>query len=336
VLQVEGVRKWFPVGQGVLEALARRDREYVRAVDGVSVGVEEGEIVGIAGESGSGKSTLGEIMVGLQRPTSGRVLWHGSDIARLRGGGYRAFRTQAQMVFQDPYGTLNSRFTIYQSVAEPVIVAGVSDRAERLAKVRTALARCELEPNDELLNAFPHQLSGGQRQRVAIARAIVMQPRLLVADEPVSMLDASVRSGILNLFLSLRKELNLGIVYISHDLASVHYLCDRIAIMYLGTVVEAGAVETVVEAARHPYTRALLLSTPRMDLDVERGRPPVGDAPMDSIRVAAACRFAPRCPYVADDCRAAEPALEQVAPGHDVRCVRPRAEPLWEGSPTAL
>jgi peptide/nickel transport system ATP-binding protein len=220
-------------------------------------------------------------------------------------------------------------------VVEPVAIAGVRDTSRRLELVRNALERCELQPTDRLLSARPHQLSGGQLQRVAIARAIVMEPRVLVADEPVSMLDASARGGVLNLFKHLRDQLGLSIVYISHDLPSIRYLCERIAVVYAGTLLETGTADDVIESPRHPYTRELLEAIPSAEAPVV-GRPPVdvGREDVATIGVAGTCRFLTRCPYAAADCSVAEPALAELSAGHEVRCIHPIVTPMWHSSST--
>src|SRR5690606_9715105 len=204
------------VNRGFLANLFERDSAYVKAVDGVNLQLGNGEILGLVGESGSGKSTLGELIVRLQEPTGGRILFEGNDITEKHGRALKDFRRKTQVIFQDPYATLNPRFTVYRTIVEPLIVNGIQDRGERRERVITALERAGLNPDEALLNAHPHQLSGGQRQRIAIARAIVLEPKLLVADEPVSMLDVSVRSGILNLLAELRNTLGLSILFISH------------------------------------------------------------------------------------------------------------------------
>jgi peptide/nickel transport system ATP-binding protein len=231
------------------------------------------------------------------------------------------------MVFQDPFGSLDPNFTTYQSVAEPALIAGVRNRADRLARVRLALHRSGLDSTDTLLRSYPHGLSGGQRQRIAIARAIVMGPRILIADEPVSMLDASVRSGILNLFKQLRDELGLSIVYVSHDLPSVHYLCDRVAIMFAGRVVEAGPARDIIEWAHHPYTRELLGAVPGAETsdDSAEAVPDASETPH-----VDACRFANRCRRAEPDCVEAEPDLTPITDQHQVRCLHPLTAPLWK------
>jgi peptide/nickel transport system ATP-binding protein len=327
ILELQQVSKAFRQRR---RSSSRNDgRQPLMAVEGVDLAVPEREIFGLVGESGAGKSTLGEIIVGLQTPTSGAVRYRGRNIGTLPRKDRRAFRREAQMVFQDPYATLDPHFTSYQSVVEPAVIAGVRGASRRLELVRQAISRCELDPTDRLLAALPHQLSGGQRQRIAIARAIVMEPRLLVADEPVSMLDASVRSGILNLFLHLRDSLGLSIVYVSHDLPSVRYLCDRVAIMYAGRILEAGDADEVIERARHPYTRELLESVPNPDGgEIDEEFVDVGQEearPTDTT----SCRFMFRCPYADAECHP-EPELSQQGAAHFVRCVHPVTAPVWD------
>jgi len=328
VVELKDIRKSFSQAS---QLATRKGSKQLMALDGVDLRLSENEILGVVGESGAGKSTLGEIMVGLQTATSGTVFWKGEDIDLLSRTARRVFRREVQMVFQDPYATLNPHFTTYESVVEPAAIAGVRGTNQRVELVRSALEQCELEPTDRLLSARPHQLSGGQLQRVAIARAIIMEPRVLVADEPVSMLDASARSGILNLFLRLRDTLGLSILYISHDLPSVRYLCERMAILYAGAVLETGSVDEVIEWARHPYTRELLESVPSTEAAIG-GRPPVdiGREEVGPMGQISACRFLTRCPYAEPDCAAGEPPLIEQTPGHQVRCIHPVTGPVWE------
>lgn len=329
ILELYDVRKWFPVRRGLVANLLDRDRRYVKAVDGVSLTVGRGEILGLIGESGSGKSTLGELIVRLQTPTGGKIRFEGMDITHVNPRRLPNFRRGVQIIFQDPYSTLNPRFTIYRTIAEPLLVNGVRSRQEVRERVRKALLRAGLKADDALMDSLPHHLSGGQRQRVAIARAIVLEPHLVVADEPVSMLDVSIRSGILNLLDELRQTMGLTIIFISHDLSTVQYLCDRIAIMYLGKIVEIGPTSTVIGGAAHPYSRALLNAVPVADPDTRRERPDLEGDPPNAINVPPGCRFAPRCPYVTAECLDPEPALGEISPVHAVRCIHPRFEPLW-------
>lgn len=329
ILELDDVRKWYPVRRDFVSEILDRNRRYVKAVDGVNLSVQRGEIVGLVGESGSGKSTLGEMIVRLQEPTHGTIRFEGEDITHANPRKLPNFRRGVQIIFQDPYATLNPRFSIYRTVAEPLMVNGVRDRDELHERVKLALTRAGLRADDRLLNSFPFELSGGQRQRISIARAIVLEPKLVVADEPVSMLDVSIRSGILNLLNELRETMGLTIIFISHDLSTVQYLCDRIAIMYLGRVVEIGPTSRVIGNANHPYSRALLNSVPVVDPDIMRARGDVDGEPPNAMNVPPGCRFAPRCPFVTDECRQPEPALDELAPGHFVRCIHPRFEPMW-------
>lgn len=329
LLELEDLHKWYPVNQSLISSIVDRGSEYVRAVDGVSLRLQKGEILGLVGESGSGKSTLGELIVFLQKPTKGKIHFEGKDISTLRGSGMKQFRRKVQVIFQDPYATLNPRFSIYRSVVEPLLVNGIHDKTECERLVKLALSRSGLKPNDELLTAFPHKLSGGQRQRVAIARAIVLEPALVVADEPVSMLDVSIRSGILNLLAELRRNMGLSIIFISHDLSTVQYLCDRVAIMYLGQIVEIGPTEEVIGQAHHPYARALLNAVPVVDPDIHRERVQIDSEPPSSIKLPPGCRFGPRCPFVTSECTQKEPELLELTPNHWVRCYHPRFESLW-------
>jgi peptide/nickel transport system ATP-binding protein len=332
LLELIDVRKWYQVNRGFLANLFERESTYVKAVDGVNLQLGNGEILGLVGESGSGKSTLGELIVRLQEPTGGRILFEGTDITEKHGRALKAFRRETQVIFQDPYATLNPRFTVYRTIVEPLIVNGIQDRGEHRERVITALERSGLNPDQALLNAHPHQLSGGQRQRIAIARAIVLEPKLLVADEPVSMLDVSVRSGILNLLAELRSTLGLSILFISHDLSTVQYLCDRVAIMYLGKILEVGPTRRVIGHAHHPYSRALLNAVPVIDPQTIRVRTRIVDEPPDAVKLPTGCRFAPRCAYVTDECRESEPGMDELATNHQVRCIHPRYEPLWPQS----
>ena len=300
-LVVKDVTKHYPVKQSVGASIRREPRKVVHAVDGVSIEVHEGEILGLAGESGSGKSTLGEIITGLQTATTGSLSYRGRPITE-KGRTRREFRRLVQMAFQDPYETLNPRFTIFQTVLEPLRNFGIGTAEERKELVVEALREVDLLPPETYLDRYPHELSGGQRQRVAIARAIVCGPHFLVADEPVSMLDVSIRAGVLNLFRRFKRELEMSIIYVSHDLATIRYICDRTAILYLGRIAELGPTEEVLENPKHPYTRLLISAVPRTDPDLERRHVDSRGEIPDPIAIPNGCRFHTRCPLAMAHC----------------------------------
>lgn len=302
VLEVADVEKYFPIKAGFLQSL-RGQARWLKAVDRVSFDIKEREILGFAGESGSGKSTLGELISLLQEPTGGRILYLGEPVAGKTSKQLKEFRRRMQVVFQDPYETLNPRFTILNTIMEPLVVHHIGDDYEgRVALAKRALERAELTPVEQYMHRFPHQLSGGQRQRVALARAIVIEPKFIIADEPVSMLDVSVRAGILGLLQRLRDEMDVSILYISHDLATIRYICDRTAILYLGRIMEIGDTESVIQRPGHPYTKMLLAAVPIPDPDAGRKRvDPRGEIP-DPIDLPNGCRFHPRCAYALAHC----------------------------------
>jgi peptide/nickel transport system ATP-binding protein len=302
LLQVEDLRVSFGTGR------RRRDGAgVVRAVDGVSLDVRRGELVALVGESGSGKTTTGLAVLRLVDADSGRVTVEGQDVGALGARALRGFRRRAQMIYQDPYESLDPRFTVQRTVEEPLLIHRVRlSHAERRARVVEVLERAGLTPGERFLERYPHELSGGQRQRVAIAASLVLEPALLVADEPVSMLDVSIRTSVLSVFRELR-DAGLGILMITHDLSTARRFADRVVVMYLGRVVEEGPVETVLEQPAHPYTQALLSVLPSLR-EPERGRRPVlrGET-SDATALPGGCRFHPRCPHAADVCRAQEP-----------------------------
>jgi oligopeptide/dipeptide ABC transporter ATP-binding protein len=291
----------------------------VRALDGVSFDIGAGDAVAIVGESGCVKTTLGRLMLKLAEPTAGSIDFDGSALAGLAGDALRAFRRRAQLVFQNPFDALNPRFTIYRAVAEPLLNAGI-DKAEHMDRVAAAFRRVHLPDLDRYLDKYPHQLSGGQLQRVVLARALVLAPTFLVADEPVSMLDVSVRAGILALMREVRDTMGLTAVYISHDLALVRYLCGRTLVMYLGRIVEDAPTEEIVRRPRHPYTQALVAAVPVPDADQSHAPLPIfGNVP-DARQPPSGCSFRDRCPRAMARCAEETPLLRERADGHRVAC----------------
>ena len=318
LIEVDGLKKHFPVSRAIGEFLAGR-RPVVHAGDGVSFNLHQGESVGILGESGCGKTTMGRLLLKLITPTAGTIRFDGADLAALKGPELQAFRKQAQLVFQNPFDALNPRFTIYRALAEPLVNARVP-RDEHDELLLTAMRRVHLSDVGQYYDKFPHQLSGGQLQRVVLARALVLVPRFFVADEPVSMLDVSVRAGILNVMREVRDTLGLTAVYISHDLALVRYVCERTITMYLGIVVEDGPTEDVVRRPQHPYTQALVKAVPVPHVDQSREPLPITGGVPDARNPASGCRFRDRCPYAFGRCADEQPALKPVAPNHRVAC----------------
>jgi peptide/nickel transport system ATP-binding protein len=324
LLEIEDLVVQYPIPRGIARSLARRPKLAVHAVDGVTLTLGEGEMVALVGESGCGKTTMAQAVLRLVDPVSGAIRYEGRDITRLGPRALRPVRRQIQIVYQDPYESLDPRFRVRAAVEEPLLIHGLGDsRQARTDRVLEALARVELSPPDLFVDRYPHELSGGQRQRVAIAAALVLEPRLLVADEPVSMLDVSVRAGVLKLLDGLRQS-GLAILMITHDLSTAALFADRIAVMYLGRIVEHGPAADVVDNPQHPYTQALLSVVPGADprrrrrFHVLRGETP------DAVRIPSGCRFHPRCPLAIDACRATDPRLERPAgasPEHEAACI---------------
>ena len=321
-MEVHNVRKSYRGHRGLGELLPWGATQETIALDDVSFRLERGRVLGLVGESGSGKSTLANILVALERPTSGRVLFDGTDLWTMSSTARRLFHRHVQMVFQDPYASLNPRFTVRRAVEEPLAIHRYR-RPERLDRVIAALEQSELRPGHAFLGKYPHELSGGQRQRVAIARAIVLEPDVLIADEPVSMLDVSVRAGILRLLRSLVDRTRMALVFITHDLSLIGQLCDSVAVLYRGRVCEFGPADAVLNQPIHPYTRLMISAVPVPD---PSGAPSDFELPQFEMDAAPGrlpgCNFVPRCAFAVDHCRALVPPLREMGNLREAACHR--------------
>jgi peptide/nickel transport system ATP-binding protein len=323
LVDVKGLRKLFPISRG----LFRAPTDFVHAVDGIDFEIAPGESLGLVGESGCGKSTTGRMLVKLLDPTEGQIKFsdgdYEKDVARVGRSEIKDFRSRVQMIFQDPYESMNPRRTVFDTVSEPLAVQGVGTVPEREGRVLELLSLVGLTPAENFLFRYPHELSGGQRQRVAIARALVMNPRFVVADEPTSMLDVSIRISIMELMTDLAERLGVSYLYITHDLAVARYMCDRIAVMYLGKMVEVGPTEDVLANPRHPYTRALLSAVPVPDPSIKRTPVEIKGGISKAINPAPECRFIERCPFAAEVCREnPHPEMFEVGDQHFAACYR--------------
>ena len=314
VLRVEGLQKLFPVRKGVLQSVAG----HVRAVDGVSFSIQSGETLCLVGESGCGKSTVGKTILRLQEPTAGQIWLGGTEVTSLTEDQMRVHRRQVQMVFQDPYSSLNPRMRVGQIVAEPLENYGLAEGTEKERQVVALLEKVGLRK--DAMERFPFEFSGGQRQRLGIARALALNPQLIVADEPVSALDVSVQAQVLNLLMDLQDEFGLAYLFISHDLAVVEHIGHRIAVMYLGRIVELAPKERIFAQPQHPYTEALMAAAPIADPRSRRKRLVIeGDVP-SPMNPPSGCHFHTRCPYAEARCKTEYPPLQEIAPGHVVAC----------------
>jgi len=318
LLEVKGLRMHFPVTEGIVR---RRKVGEVKAVDGVDFVIRRGETLGLVGESGCGKTTTGRCILRLEHPTAGEILYDGVDLAKLQRKELMAMRRRIQVIFQDPYSSLNPRMKVGEILAEPMKVHAVEpDAGKRATRVRELLGICGLNPR--FADRYPHEMSGGQRQRVGIARALALEPEFIVCDEAVSALDVSIQAQVVNLLEDLRERFGLTYLFIAHDLAVVRHLCQRVAVMYLGRIVELAGNDELFENPLHPYTQALLAAVPVPDPSVEASRasrPAVGEVP-SPINPPSGCVFHPRCPIAVEHCKQARPEVREVRPGHWAAC----------------
>lgn len=323
LVKVENLVKHFPVRMNFIKALFTRERKKVHAVNGVNFSIEEGETLGLVGESGSGKTTTGRLVLRLEEPTEGRVFFAGREITSLSAEEMRRLRREMQIIFQDPLASLNPYMRIGEAIRHPLVIHGIGENKRKQREmVLEMLERVNLRPAEEFYNRFPRQLSGGQRQRVVIARALITRPKFVVADEAVAMLDVSVRSQLLKLMVDLKREFNLTYLFITHDLATTKYICNRIAVMYLGRIVEEGSFRDIYTDPLHPYTKALISAVPEPDpkaMEKKKKLIPEGEVP-NPIDPPSGCPFHPRCPYVREVCRILPPELREYSGGRKVAC----------------
>lgn len=320
ILEVEGLTKHFPVGRSISPWAPRR---MLHAVDDVSFGLSPGTVTALVGESGSGKSTVARLLAQLYRPSSGRILFHGRELPARQGrAALLSYRAQVQMIFQDPFASLNPVKTVEHHIRRPLRIHCIVPKSDMRRRMHELLALVGLTPPEEYLRKYPHQLSGGQRQRVAIARALAVEPQVILADEPISMLDVSIRMGILNIILQLKHQHHLAFLYITHDIASARYVADEVLVMYAGQVVERGETDEVLQHPLHPYTRLLLSAVPNPKAGLTRARVETRGEIRAVIDPDEGCRFAARCPVAVKESHCSTPSLLEVEPGHWVRCHR--------------
>lgn len=320
LLKVENLKKYFTPHKGIIEAIKKSDNEkVVKALDGLSFTLYEGETLALIGESGCGKTTLGKTIMKLENATSGNILFEGSSIINIDKKEELRYRRNVQMIFQDPYASMNPRFKIRDVVAEPLYIHSIEYSEDKILK---ALELVKVVPATDFIDRYPHMLSGGQRQRIATARTLILEPKLIIADEPVSMIDLSTRAEILHTMKEIKNQMSLSYLYITHDLSTARYFADRIAVMYLGKIVEIGLSSEIIDSPKHPYTKALIQAVPKMktgQVDKIKTIDILGDIPSPT-NIPQGCRFNTRCPYAMDDCRVVEPRERNISDTHKVNC----------------
>ncbi|EOS60108.1 oligopeptide/dipeptide ABC transporter, ATP-binding protein domain [Firmicutes bacterium M10-2] len=315
ILEVRDVKKYFPLGKGRLKEGA----PCVKAVDGITFDLYEGETLGLVGESGCGKSTLGRTIIRLYEPTSGTILFEGEDIGKKSRKEMRKLREKMQFIFQDPYSSLNPRMNVFNILAEPLLAHGIFKRGPELeAYVKDLMDKCGLP--SYYCYRYPHQFSGGQRQRIGIARSLALNPSFIICDEPVSALDVSIQSQIINLMKDMQEEKNISYIFISHDLSVVKHISDRVGVMYLGSMVELASKENIYDNPQHPYTKALIAAIPIPDPEKRNEMKLIEGEIPSNVNTPTGCKFHPRCPYAKDICKEKEPPVKEIEPGHYVKC----------------
>ena len=315
ILEVKDLKKYFPLGKGKLD----KNKKYVKAVDGVSFKLYEGETLGLVGESGCGKSTLGRAILRLHEPTSGEVHFNGEDILKKNRKEMRKLREEMQIIFQDPYSSLNPRMNVYNILSEPLVAHGYYKKGDELKQyILNLMEKCGLPPY--YCYRYPHQFYGGQRQRIGIARSLALDPSFIVCDEPVSALDVSIQSQIINLMMDMQEERKISYIFISHDLSVVKHISNRVGVMYLGSLVELADKDEIYENPQHPYTKALMAAIPKPDPTQRSSMEAIHGEIPSNVNVPSGCKFHPRCPYAKDICKTQEPAAKEIKPGHVVLC----------------